>query len=183
MPHCMFDIETVGLRPGCAVRSVAVAAFMPGNPKPAERFHVNIDVEDCKTHGLWLDPETEAFWKKKGAVAEIKGGLPLRDALIDFSAWCREQGFDRYWANGICFDAPILDRAFYAVRLAPPWRHFELRDTQTVLDMAQFDIRELKREPGYHNAISNVTFQIESLAGAIARMRQLLAPKPAGVFG
>lgn len=183
MPHCMFDIETVGLRPGCAVRSIAAAVFTPGNPKPAERFHVNIDVEDCKTNGLWCDPETEEFWRKKGSVAVIHGGLPLREAIIDFNTWCREQAFDRYWAHGICFDAPILDSACYAVRLAPAWRHWELRDTQTVHDMAQFDIREVKREKGYHSAISNVTYQIECVAGAIAKMRQMLAPKPSGVFG
>lgn len=173
MRHVMLDLETWGLRPGSAIRAVGGAVFdLETGSAIGPTFYANVTRGSCEAAGLLVDPGTEKFWAtKKDNSAEVlaKNPMGLNLVVAQFHDFCREYIVTQVWAQSLLFDLPIWLAAAEAVKLAPPWKHFNQRDAQTALALNNtFDVRHMPlRPPGYKTAEDNAVFQVKCLRIAL----------------
>lgn len=188
--HLMFDLETWGLRPGAALRSVGGVVFTLDKNEPiGPAFYTNIDHRSCLECGLTIDPNTAAFWRDKrddSARVLAEDPLPLHQAIATFHAWCIEFEVTYVWSASISFDLPLWMAACDATKQHPPWKHFNTRDAQTLFALYGFDKRDMPmRRPGYKTAAENAIFEAQCLKTAMgAGLQTLVKPKPVSdLFG
>lgn len=166
----MIDAETLGTKAGCVILSIGAAMYsLNGSGHIGGTFYCNIDPEDCKRHGLTVDPETVAWWDKQSEQARahlLENRLPLFDALLLFLQWWSNNRAEKFWCQGAGFDAPIMEAAFNAVGLSAPWKFWNVRDTRTAYDILDFNPYSLKRGGTYHNALDDALHQIRCVQTA-----------------
>lgn len=183
----MADIETLGKKPGCVLRSLGACAFAPREEGIQARFYYAIDRASCEAVGLVVDPETEAWWNdpkrdvaREALDAEKKHTLSdVLQAFGDFYALhapvAEEQ--DCLWTNGPSFDEAILIAAYDACGLTPPWRYNAGRDCRTIYSAAG---RKLQHQAGvFHHALDDAVEQallVQESYRALGLAR--LPPKP-----
>jgi hypothetical protein len=169
-PNVMFDLETLGTRPGCVVTSIGAVKF--GFSKGiTDRFKVNISVEDCvKNHGMKIDKKTLDWWMTQPK--EARDGwmhdpepINLKDAVDLFVDWI---GFDKsrfIWSHGASFDQPILSELFYATGVDKPWHYRQEMDSRTVFNMVGFVNSEsrAKSDLVHHDSVADAEAQALSL--------------------
>ena len=166
--HIMLDLETLGTEPGCVVLSIGAVVFDPQTKDVGREFYVNICPDDSTDHGLKTDPRTVEWWSQQSQEAQdaLKTDRRiLNEALDEFTAWLHhESGFSceqpRIWCQGATFDAPILEAAYKALGQWAPWKFWNVRDTRTVYDLADFDHNSIEREGTYHNALDDAKHQV-----------------------
>ena len=125
MKHIMFDIETLGTKPGCVILSIGAIEFDLATGELGKSIELFIDSESSVAHGLTIEPRTVMWWMMQNEAArrEITGRttVPLDRAMIDF-----HQAFDwkekKVWCNGANFDFPILAAAMDVLGLPEPWK-------------------------------------------------------------
>lgn len=124
--HTELDLETYGTRAGCAIASIGAVEFDQDLGMTGREFYTVVNLQSCLQAGLSVDPKTSAWWAKQGETAKLEmsisysnQGVDLRDALEHFSRWFDPRTI--LWSNGAAFDQPILDRAYIAVGMVPPW--------------------------------------------------------------
>ena len=162
MQHVMLDLETLGTKPGCVIRSIGGLFFDPHSDAVGEHFYVNVCRESCVTAGLVVDPDTEAWWKKQSQTAQdafLVDVKPLKTAITEFTNFVRKGGDVRVWSQGANFDTVLIDACYAAVQVFVPWRFYNTRDTRTIYDMAGLDTRNIRREGTHHNALDDCRFQ------------------------
>lgn len=167
MSDVMIDIETLGTRPGAAILSIGAVMF--GMDGLGESFYAPIDLESCATVGLTINPATVRWWMRQSdearATAMPPDAAPLRQVLMSFQAWFVSQGAQYPWCHGATFDVPLLDAAYSACRLTPPWRFSAVRDTRTLYDLA--GIRVDRHAGTHHHALDDAINQAEAAARAL----------------
>jgi len=150
----MFDLETLGKRSGCAVLSIGAVAFDPyarfdGQHQAISlenQYFAKISLASCKEAGLFVDKQTELWWKDQSPEAysnAFGGTTPLQVALQGFSDWLFEicgrnsdgEAVCNVWSHGEDFDQPILNHAFEVLGMKKPWPYNGGRDTRTALEM------------------------------------------------
>lgn len=152
MNNVMTDLETLGVAPGCVVLSIGAVKF--DGVGVGDKFHVVINRESCKQHGLVEDPSTVKWWDeqsvdaKKTLLEADTSSILLPQALDAFSSWFGDAVF--IWGNGAGFDQPILAYAYNAWGKKPPWKFYNERCHRTYKSLAP-DI-EVPRVGVYHNA-------------------------------
>lgn len=169
MTDVMFDLETFGKAPGCALRSVGAVFFDTRGNFGAE-YYRNIDKQSCLDAGLKIDPETEAWWSSQGKEAQerlLVNPRPLREVVLEFANWFLAKGGERIWCQGATFDAPVWEAASTAVGAKLPWKFWNVRDTRTLYDLYNFDPRSVKREGTHHNALDDAKHQAICVQKAI----------------
>lgn len=137
--NVMVDLETLGVRPGCAVLSIGAVAF---SSRGAARrtFYRVVSRNSCASLGLAEEPATLKWWEGQGAAARevfalagLPKALPLHCALAQFRKYlasvCSEP---LIWGNGADFDKPILEAAYAAIGEGPPWRPYSGRCYRTL---------------------------------------------------
>ncbi len=139
--HIMIDLETMGSRPGCAIATIGAVMFDPVHGDIGNSFYCRVNLRSCTEAGLHLDPLTLIWWLRQSdaARAEISNdeSLQLRYALQAFSAFYAENKARKHWSHGAGFDGPIMDAAYHALGMDPPWKFWDARDTRTIFDLAQ----------------------------------------------
>ena len=158
----MVDIETLGTTPGCVTLSIGAVAFNPQGSEMGEEFYNNLDVEDSTNMGFFTDPNTVAWWSKQSQEAKdhlVPNQLSVVEALQNFVKYFKSVGGEKIWCHGATFDAPILEHALKHVGIKVPWKYYNVRDTRTVFDLFQFDIRNVPRDGTYHNALADAKHQ------------------------
>src|SRR4051794_31259207 len=159
--HLMLDLETLGTRPGCVIRSVGAVLFdFDGRPLgPA--FYANITEDSCRALGLWVDPIVAAWWGVQSAEArEALDHYPVtvKTALDGFARFIEDNGdADQLciWSHGATFDIPIIEAAMLLTGSPMPWRFKNFRDTRTMIWLAEQNGLTVKIEHVgiSHNAI------------------------------
>jgi DNA polymerase III epsilon subunit-like protein len=144
MNNLMIDIETLGVRPGAAIASIAIVPFDPNAGKVAdEMFFATIDVKGQKEYSMHQEIETVEWWLSQPE--EIRAvSFPDKPDFDDLSLalekvqeYVLRTGKDvKVWSHGASFDIPILSEAFYSTGLTIPWHFKNIRDTRTLLDFA-----------------------------------------------
>lgn len=180
MKDVMLDLETLGTRPGCVIRSIGALFFDPDSDALGAEFYVNVDRASCEAAGLYVDLNTEAWWVRQSKAAQdalLVDPQPLQDALWSFSAWWQSHGGERVWSHGANFDQPILEAAYYAVGMQAPWSFWNSRCTRTLFDVAGVDPRKMSAGETKHNALDDTRIQARAAQACFRRLRG--APTPA----
>lgn len=180
------DLETWGLAPGCALRSIGAAVTMPYDVHQlaGKMFKVNITRESCEAVGLTMDPETVKWWEKQSdeaKAAAMVDAIPLKDALLQLNYWLTglansaansgymlEFGIKvgqnppvHVFGNGAVMDVSLIQAAIAAVKMETVWPWWGVGDTRTVVSLGRFiglDDRRIKRQGVLHEASSDALY-------------------------
>lgn len=166
--HLMVDLESLGVRPGAIVTSVALVRF-------TDEAHCafNLSVPDQQALGLESDPATEAWWAQQDPVARqlaLANPLPLASALPYLSTWIEwaAGGQDwQIWCHGATFDCPLLDEVYRRAGLEAPWKFWQVRDTRTLYDLALINPKDYAVPPP-HVALNDAIGQTRAANAALA---------------
>lgn len=165
MTHVMSDTETLAKIPGAVILSIGLIAFDPVAGTLGETFYRNIDPDSCKAVGLVEDAETVAWWadtQRAEARAQLQSDQrQLRAVLAELSAWWAEVGGRRLWCQGPSFDQPILDWAYRACGMEPPWAYNSGRDTRTIYELT--GEKAIAGGGTFHNALDDARSQAEAV--------------------
>jgi hypothetical protein len=140
MTHIMLDVQTLGLKPGCVVLSVAMVRF-------SDMTSMSITLErDAQVQaGLIENTETLAWWNRQSAAAidaAFASPHTPHAALVYIGKWLRWAADSEFiiWCHGAGFDAPILETLYERFGLPCPWSFRQVRDTRTLYDLAGVDL-------------------------------------------
>lgn len=169
MTRAMLDIETWGLHPGCALRSIGACIFGPNGIGATFYIAIERDGQD----GLHVDPATVAWWQNQSAEAQtaFDNAVPLSLALKEFATWYELQKPDTIWAHGPAFDHPNLGAAYRAIGDREPWHYRAVRDTRTAFDQAGIVDHSAwldRFNTGtHHNALDDAITQAKAVVAAL----------------
>lgn len=164
MDDLSLDIESMGTTPGSAVVGIGAAFFDVNTGQIDEGFYRPVHLADCCNHGLTIDASTVMWWL--GQVDDVRnairfGTYPLRDALVDLSAYIEKHstvGNVRPWMRGPSFDGSLLGAAYRAVGLPLPWKFWNERCHRT-LTQRNPSVEQPTREGEWHNALVDAKHQ------------------------
>jgi hypothetical protein len=177
--HIMVDLETWGIKPGSAIRSIGGRVFDPASNTVGEGFYANVSRASCEARGLKVDPETEAYWSRQSEAARaapIPDQLDVYEVVNGFTSWWREQRGLMFWAHSPNFDESLLQAVYGACGLVAPWRYWNTRCTRTIYDLA--NVKPDRAVGTHHHALDDATVQ----ARAVCASYQALLVKPASVL-
>lgn len=158
--HVMVDLETLGNASNSVIVAIGAVAFTKN--ELFSSFYMVVDPESCVRAGLQMDPSTVMWWMKQSQEArEAICTLPsnLATVLSRFNTWYPEGAC--LWGNGATFDNVILDNAYKALHLIPPWKYSAHRCYRTVKNL--FPVKSPTFEGVRHNALSDATHQAKHL--------------------
>jgi hypothetical protein len=167
MADLMLDIETLGTTLDSVILTIGAIPFDPFTDAIfADRaFYARIDID---TQDRTVDEATVEWWGKQAPeVQEEAFGEDdrwfLSDALeaLHKLAWQSE----RFWANGIAFDFPILENAYKALGMGLPWQYYKVMDARTVYKMANAG-----RLGNSHNALEDCINQVVLLQDSLKKL-------------
>jgi hypothetical protein len=160
----MVDIETLGLEPGCAILSIGAVEF--DDAGPCEQFYRSISLESCTDAGLTVDGGTLEWWLERDESVKgvLEGGDDLADVLEAFAAFYGNA--EEIWANAPSFDCKILEAAYDAVDVVPPWEFYEERCYRTLKNCP--GAVELEREGDHHDALDDAIHQAQRASLTLA---------------
>jgi hypothetical protein len=172
----MIDIETLGTTPGSAILSIGAVMFGPAGL--GEEFYAPISLASCTEAGLTIDPGTVAWWMKQSdaarAAAFRDNAEPLAAVLEQFTCWLNLVEAEKPWAQGANFDPPLLEAAYRACGMTPPWKFWNVRDTRTLYDLAGVKVDRARGT--HHNALDDARAQAEAAVVALQRLRDVSSP-------
>lgn len=161
----MGDTETLAKAPGAVILSIGMVAFDPVAGTLGASFYSNIDPDSCKAVGLVEDASTVEWWAnplRDAARATLEEDRrDITQVLTDLSSWWAEVGGRRLWCQGPSFDQPILDAAYRACWLAPPWEYNSGRDTRTIYELT--GEKAIAGAGTFHNALDDARSQAEAV--------------------
>lgn len=175
MTHIMLDLETWGVAPGSALRSIGACVFDPVTGEIGATFYRNVSDASCEDVGLTKDASTVAWWANQSAAASealLIDPVHVIDALESFGEYWGKSRGQFVWGNGASFDPVILEAACAACFMKAPWDFWNIRCYRTVLAMAN---RKVVRTGGtHHNALDDAVAQAKAIAAAF-RTKQFSA--------
>lgn len=162
--HIMIDIETLGTTPGSLILSIGAVCFDERGVHHDKAIYCTIDRKSCTAAGLTVDLDTVAWWMRQSddarAAAFGTEGLPLAHALEDLRNWYGMIRAERVWCHGATFDVPLLDAAYRATGIEPPWKFWSVRCTRTLYELAGVEPDRTKGT--HHNALDDAINQAEA---------------------
>lgn len=171
MMDVSIDLETLGTTPGSVILALGAQEFNPRTGDMGRSFYVNIDRESCEAAGLTTSADTLKWWDLQSPIAKAQllnpTPLPLIAGLRHFSRfYSRNIGY--IWGHGSTFDVSLLDAAYRAFHMTPPWKFHAARDTRTLLALAGV---EVSRERGVHHyALTDAQRQAEAVCEAVWKL-------------
>jgi hypothetical protein len=149
--ECMIDIETTSTKNNACILSISALKFKRDpEDKSYYVFDKKVSLQSCKDVGLESDAKTMIWWgqQKESSIVEVFGinkngegddRLPLKLVLSDFNIWFNQEPKpDLVWCQGLNFDIPILSEAYSRCGINTPWKYYNVRDTRTLYDIADF---------------------------------------------
>jgi hypothetical protein len=165
MNHLMIDLETFGIRPGSAIRSIGAAMFDPRTDEVGSTFYKKISAMSCWSAGMTVDQSTVDWWnapERKAISDELKtDAVDLRSVVALFHNWCIGNRAKYIWCQGGGFDEPLWSAAARLVGPAPPWKFWDCRCTRTAYEMSGLNVRTVPRDGTHHNALDDSLHQIK----------------------
>ena len=176
MRDIMIDLETLGTGSDAMILTLAAVEFNPETGGTKRMFYKKVDIDSYKpyTGCFTMNGSTLTWWMTKAPAAAREEAFSgertsLKTVLEDFDAWLKSiQDTIRVWSHGSSFDISILTHSFTILGLEIPWQYWNIRDTRTLYDVAQVDLKLLpltddaKRYPEHH-AIGDCLRQIEGV--------------------
>lgn len=169
--NVMIDLETLGTTPGSAILSIGAVMFGPAGL--GDELYTPISLASCTAAGLTIDPVTVAWWMKQSDAARAAAfrddAEPLPRVLLRFAEWFERAEAERLWCQGANFDAPLLEAAYCACGMTPPWKFWNVRDTRTLYELA--DVKVDRARGTHHNALDDARAQAEAAVVALQRLQ------------
>lgn len=175
----MWDIETLGNRPGCAMLSIGAIGFNLKTGELGETFHIVINTQSCLDAGLFVQDrdwcirnkapasdDTVAWWEKQSPEARDllrearEGGEQITFALNKLAVWMGYTfGPDVMpWGCGAAFDNAIMAASYRALNIRAPWKFWNDMCYRTIKNLNP-SIKMEKRVGTYHNALDDARSQ------------------------
>lgn len=163
--NIMIDIETLGTSANSVVLSIGAVAF--GEDSLGDEFYAAVNIDSCQELGLRIDGKTLAWWMERSDAARqvfSETGLPL-PAVLHALTTSFDWAGKKVWCNGLSFDIPILDTAYWACKLRTPWAYYNTRDYRTkTKELEPAVLNSLRLEPTLaHNALADAKAQALTL--------------------
>lgn len=183
MSLIMVDLETCGVRAGCAILSIGAVEFNPTTGALGAEFYQVINLRSCWEAGLHIFEPTMAWWEKQSeaakevlnlATGQSETAVPLVDALSRFNTYLAQFTTPVVYGNGADFDNAILIAAYASVGLKQGWNVFSGGCYRTLKRDVCPDIDMVTRQGTYHNALDDAKNQAMH---AIAIFQRLEAMK------
>ena len=164
----MLDLETLGVEPGAAICSLGAVRFDAGGL--GKTYYGEIDLPSCEAAGLTIDAGTLEWWlgQDDEAAAVLAGGESLETILATFGEWYADA--DEVWANSPTFDCELLEAAYEAVSMEPPWNYWEWRDYRTLKKLP--GAADLEHEGVEHDALDDAEYQAQVAARTLATLQE-----------
>lgn len=132
------DLETLGKKPNAVISQVGLVSFnRVGDLTQYQVSQIQIDPQSCIDHGLVMDWDTVKWWMQQSEEARaqmVTQGWKLPDAMQAVTEHVRanqEDGFG-LWGYAATFDITILESAFRAARMQPPWTYQQHKCLRTL---------------------------------------------------
>lgn len=162
--NVMLDLETLGVRPGCSVLAIGAVDFSAAGVG-RRRFYRVVSRASCAAWELREEKAALDWWSRQGKgarevlrLAGLRRAPPLERALAEFARYFRGVGPDvLVWGNGADFDKPILEAAYAAAGMEPPWRPYAGRCYRTLKNMRP-DLQPARKGVA-HNALDDARTQ------------------------
>jgi exodeoxyribonuclease VIII len=183
MAHFMLDIETLGLKSGCQILTIACARFNPSSSSPyLLSFYKRIDLNDYVNYNYSVDENTKKWWEQQSAdvryeAFEKEPRTTVRKTFLEFNKFIRESTKEReriyMWSHGKEFDIPMVERYLTDLGLPVFWKFWDTRDTRTVYDLAGVNLKSIEKtldSSQKHNAEYDVKLQILGIQEAFKKL-------------
>ena len=179
MNHLMIDIETLGTTPGSIILSIGALRFDPVTGATGEDFYRQINPSLSEIYGFTASVDTMLWWMDQApsAQAEAFGGQvddPKHNPLIalrDFRDFVLCGLSASVWSHG-CMDIVLIEaacRKHHGVDI--PWGFRQVRDTRTVYDLADIDMRSFALPTDlHHHPVSDCRVQVRALHAAYKKL-------------
>lgn len=172
MTDVMLDIETLARSADSVVLTIGAVKFdRYGKGVELPGIHLYLSVDEQKSAGRAVDPETVAWWDKQNPavrddVMRNWGRAPVKDALRELSKYVEDA--NRVWSQGPLFDIKILEHLYEQHGIKAPWRFYKIRDSRTLFD-ALGDTRR-RDTANLHNALDDSIDQAKSVQRAYRKL-------------
>jgi hypothetical protein len=139
-----FDLETLGVDPGCVITQIGACAFDADYPTAErQRLNVFVDPQSCLDQGMTIKWSTIAWWLVQPEAARTamvtKETRHIVNALGELSRWIAAVGdpkLIRVWGHGATFDISLLEDAYRRCEMLVPWFYRNVRDLRTLRALA-----------------------------------------------
>lgn len=178
MNHVMFDLETWGTRPGCALRSIGAVFFDPDTGELGEEFYANVGMPSYKQPAeLKVESYTVEWWMAQSEASNSAFKSPEPEHLLPvvdrFHSWFKQLGGEFIWCHGATFDEPVWRVAANSVGHVVPWNFRKVRDTRTLFWLAEFDEKAIPRSGIEHNALHDAKNQARCVGLAMRKLNDI----------
>lgn len=136
--HLMVDLETLATSPDAAILTMGAVTFDPKSDKIFDEFYVRIDLESVTELGMTVDEKTVEWWGTQSAEAQDEAfgdgdRISIQEAIDRFHKFSWH--CNNFWSHGAAFDIVIIEQYYRALKKAPPWNFWQVRDTRTIFDL------------------------------------------------
>lgn len=176
--HIVLDIETLGIDPGCEIRSIGACAFHDGRIDPLTFYRLTHNDVYFNGH---VDPATLNWWRTEPVISKLArrhclqlvNRADITRGLNDFVQWIKEVSLFHhphasntiFWGNGPDFDQSCLAVAMKACGVEIPWNYDENRDHRTLMDAVGGV--SLRRRTVRHHAMHDAVHEARKIMLAI----------------
>ena len=189
--HFMIDIETWGLSPGCAIRSVAVLDFTKamntGDTSSLARApSLHLATVDEAGHRL---PETVKWWDQQPAEARehfehlpqttVAGAVKALGEFAEANSGEYDQTF--WWSKDPDFDKVVIEQSpalhGLPLPLKRPWHYRDWAACRTLDKICRMLDVETGEVPDYgtaHNALNDCRYQAHTVVAKMSTLNGLL---------
>jgi hypothetical protein len=176
MTEVMIDLETLSTRPNAMILTLGAVRFnrrgVPRELKDMDSFYRRIDMKSCVDAGLHTSVQTREWWEQQGEAARHealvhKERVPLKQALTEFTSWFGRA--KNVWSHGSSFDCVIMEQAYRACDMSPPWKFWSLRDTRTIYDLSGISIRDFPVKVKHH-ALHDAFCQVQAVKASVKKL-------------
>lgn len=172
MTDVMLDIETLARSADSVVLTIGAVRFdRYGKVVNLPGIHLYLSIDEQKSDGRAVDPETVAWWDKQNPdvrddVMRSWGRMPVKQALQELAKYVEDA--NRVWSQGPLFDIKILENLYAQHGMRPPWRFYKIRDSRTLFD-ALGDTRR-RDTANLHDALSDSIDQARAVQRAFRKL-------------
>lgn len=165
--HVMLDLETLGVDPESVILTLGAVKFDPYTAKePFDQLYIKLDVDEQVSMGREVNNDTVEWWSRQDEQAQaeafdMNGRISVAEALKQLNRFV--VGVDKIWAQGVVFDIGMIENLYRMAKTPVPWNFWQVRDSRTVLDMVNYDVRESLKQTGLHNSLQDSIFQAKAV--------------------
>jgi DNA polymerase III epsilon subunit-like protein len=177
-----FDLETLGVDPGCVITQIGACAFDADFPTVEKQFFsVFVDPQSCLDMGMTVKWSTIAWWLVQPEAARnamvTKETQHISKALDELRRWIAAVGDPksiRVWGHGATFDISLLEDAYRRCGISVPWFYRNVRDLRTLRALAPDDLvlSAPSAEGNLHVAVDDAIMQADWITQCTAAIRQ-----------